>query len=936
MNEHTESDTARACPVPGALDPPPRATAPTAFNETAPESTASGTLGWEVAERESHPIGESSSRRKSATLSGWSLMNLDARHMQWRRECLPLLYDWFLCWPMVWVLGGVQWGPRLQVLRAFLADDPGTGTAGPLIAANATETTDSSELPRTKRRSAKSFGIRLEPISRLDQSTFERQELYFSERTGPTVPDAPSEPNTLLVAECCIARENFMRASDIGNAWNTDLYSSCGSGSGAHDVPLAERAASARRAREHREHTLRCRLEELEEQARAAKDALVAAGIHTNHSSEDVSGSMVSSNGGVCAQARAVLEAFAELLRLPECERLVRSTSEQVYQELYDAVIGKCASENALQASVTSGYSLEALRTRRAQQSRFHNPMLPFHTRVPHGISIAVPIANMRRKGVLPSTMPSPELNEGHRGPETESLSSQSGPLRDSVRLDYDEYLGEVINLTPEEFDDNNVPVGSRRDGLSGMGGIYVVNEDGSSGCWARDSSAFTGGIVVRRRRRANASNAFGAAASAAGAAAATEEHSQHAQDNGVRVFYDEFRVRKRLIHPGEVNRIRYLGMTFDPNVNHEGCFPADALEDDVESEPVQTTQCARWIVTHTDAPELMVWNVNEQVHRPDNDKLRPNVPDLVLVGHTSEAPYAIDTTFGGDVFPDAFLVASGGSDHQVLVWRLTSDLLLESREQKRATVTDTIDDLSGSLHPVRHAARYTMNVAPTHRLFGHSATVEDVCFHPINPSLLASCGDDGCLLLWDLRAPPRPIGGVRRAHAGDVNCLDWSRDRNARYMITGGEDGVVRLWDTRAMSSWAIEGTLHRKSQPAEPLYEFMADDRFGGAVSCVQWNPLDPRYFLSAAETEVIVWDTETMDILFRHAGHRTRIQEAYWNPYIPWVIMTTSEAGESEADGTPSMVSLWRVLDLVHMHDAQVAAEFDVWQNTVAQSV
>jgi histone-binding protein RBBP4 len=879
-------------------------------------------VGWEIAERRSDPEKDLCSVRRKQLLTGWTLMNAEARQQQWRRECLPLLYDWFLCWPQVWVLGGVQWGPRLQVLRATLA----TGSSAEGTVLKPTEHADLTEALRRKRGSAKSFGIRLLPVMKPDQRTFDRQELYFSERTGPTVTDAPPEPNTLLIAECCIARENLIRAADLSNAWNTDLYASAGTGSSSTDVSLATRAATARRAREHREQTWRTRLEELAARVRS----FLATGEWTAASGQEQETSpqnqFVVSMTDPAKELQSLLEAFAEALSSPACQPFIEPVHEELYQRLYNAV--KAQGIGALQtdSSILSKWAPETLRASRDHRGRFQNPFLPFHTRVAHGVSIAVPGSSLRRLELAQSSSSSLDANGNAPFLETESLSSQSGTTRDGARLDYDEYLGEMLALSPDEFDDANIQPGSRRDGLSGMGAIYVVNEDGSSGCWARDANAFTGGIVVRRRRRTHASNA-----SSVGA----EDQSTRFEDNGPRVFYDEFRVRKRLIHPGEVNRIRYLGMTYDPTANQEDWdLPAED-GDNLDAEPVQTTQCARWVVTHTDAPELMVWNVNEQVHRPDNDKLRPNVPDLVLVGHESEAPYAMDTTFGGDYFPDTFLVASGGTDYQVLVWHLTSDLLLESREQKRATVAEALDDLSGLIHPVRHVAPYALNVPPTSRLIGHTATVEDVCFHPTNPSLLASCGDDGCLLLWDLRAPPRPIGGVRNAHTGDVHCLDWSRDRNARYLITGGDDGVVRLWDMRAISTWAIEGKLHQCTQSAEPVYEFIADDRLGGAVSCVQWNPLDPRYFLSATENEVIVWDTEHMDILFRHAGHRTRIQEAYWNPYIPWVIMTTSEAGESEADGTPSMTSLWRPIDLVHMHDAEVAAEFDVWQNALSQS-
>ena len=80
-------------------------------------------------------------------------------------------------------------------------------------------------------------------------------------------------------------------------------------------------------------------------------------------------------------------------------------------------------------------------------------------------------------------------------------------------------------------------------------------------------------------------------------------------------------------------------------------------------------------LVTHTDAPELFVWDTETQPHRKtiasaadsEADRERaPSTPDLALVGH--EDPNA---EFALAVRRDAFEVASGGKDAQVLLWNV-------------------------------------------------------------------------------------------------------------------------------------------------------------------------------------------------------------------------------------------------------------------------
>ncbi|CAD7695435.1 unnamed protein product, partial [Ostreobium quekettii] len=90
-------------------------------------------------------------------------------------------------------------------------------------------------------------------------------------------------------------------------------------------------------------------------------------------------------------------------------------------------------------------------------------------------------------------------------------------------------------------------------------------------------------------------------------------------------------KVQKAIIHPGEVNKLR-----------------------DVPQHP-------DLIVTHTDAPELFVWNVDKQPVRsgPADRRSHASVPDLILEGHQENAEYALG------ISSERPMVASGGRDRK-------------------------------------------------------------------------------------------------------------------------------------------------------------------------------------------------------------------------------------------------------------------------------
>ncbi|GMH42256.1 hypothetical protein BSKO_10175 [Bryopsis sp. KO-2023] len=336
-------------------------------------------------------------------------------------------------------------------------------------------------------------------------------------------------------------------------------------------------------------------------------------------------------------------------------------------------------------------------------------------------------------------------------------------------------------------------------------------------------------------------------------------------------------KVEKSIVHPGEVNKLRDCPL-----------YP-------------------KIIVTHTDAPELYVWNVETQPHRSEKGRCDASTAELVLTGHEGNAEYALGMCH---VEPK---VASGGKDRKVLVWDL----------QDHVSTLATTSGQSGSPH--------AMNTESTRleaqlRLSGHEDTVEDVVFQPGSSHNLASVGDDYQLLLWDARAGDAPVSKVQEAHGKyDLHCVDWSPTEED-LLATGCADGVLKIWDRRKLSATEAVETIgfHRK------------------AVMRVEWSPHNKGILTSGGEDNVVcVWNLkqkgsagmDSQDIkrikrsipqqlLFQHIGHKSVVVDFHMNPHDPWTMLSVSD--DVSADSGGGTLQMWRISDMITRPEADVLSE------------
>ncbi|XP_057549785.1 WD-40 repeat-containing protein MSI4-like [Amaranthus tricolor] len=374
----------------------------------------------------------------------------------------------------------------------------------------------------------------------------------------------------------------------------------------------------------------------------------------------------------------------------------------------------------------------------------------------------------------------------------------------------------------------------------------------------------------------------------------AAAEHISQFNEEARSPFVKKF---KTIIHPGEVNRIREF--------------------------PDNTSILA----THTDSPDVLIWDVESQPTRHAILGAPTSRPDLILTGHQDNAEFALAMCSREP------LVLSGGKDKLVVLWNIKDHVsTLATGGSKFSPAGSNIKSASKT-GDVTNVNVDSPSVAARGIYKGHSDTVEDVQFCPTSEQQFCSVGDDSCLILWDSRTGSDPVAKVEKAHGADLHCVDWNpHDEN--LILTGSADNAIHLFDRRNLTVGGF----------GSPVHKFQGHD---AAVLCVQWSPNNKSIFGSAAEDGLLnIWDHEKVGkmqtgngnktseypegLFFRHAGHRDKVVDFHWNSIDPWTIVSVSDDCSSSAGG--GTLQIWRIMDLLYRPEDEVLVELDKFRSNV----
>ncbi|KAJ8643377.1 hypothetical protein MRB53_005125 [Persea americana] len=379
----------------------------------------------------------------------------------------------------------------------------------------------------------------------------------------------------------------------------------------------------------------------------------------------------------------------------------------------------------------------------------------------------------------------------------------------------------------------------------------------------------------------------------------AAAEHISQFNEEARSPFVKKF---KTIIHPGEVNRIREL------------------------------PQNSKIVATHTDSPDVLIWDVEAQPNRHAVLGTADSRPDLILTGHQDNAEFALA------MCPTEPFVLSGGKDKLVVLWSI-QDHISASATEPSSTKAPGIPSGGSIIKPASKnsgssdKAADDPSIGPRGVYQGHDDTVEDVQFCPSSSQVFCSVGDDSCLILWDARTGSTPSVKVEKAHNADLHCVDWNpHDEN--LILTGSADNSVRMFDRRNLTSSGV----------GSPVYKF---EGHKAAVLCVQWSPDKSSVFGSAAEDGFLnIWDYDKVGkkkersgtrmpnsppgLFFQHAGHRDKVVDFHWNASDPWTIVSVSDdCGSTGGGGT---LQIWRMSDLIYRPEEEVLTELEKFKSHI----
>ncbi|KAH9801376.1 WD-40 repeat-containing protein MSI4 [Citrus sinensis] len=322
----------------------------------------------------------------------------------------------------------------------------------------------------------------------------------------------------------------------------------------------------------------------------------------------------------------------------------------------------------------------------------------------------------------------------------------------------------------------------------------------------------------------------------------------------------------KTIIHPGEVNRIREL------------------------------PQNTKIVATHTDSPDVLIWDVEAQPNRHAVLGATNSRPDLILTGHQDNAEFALA------MCPTEPYVLSGGKDKSVVLWSIQDHITSSATDPataKSAGSSGSIIKQSPKPGDGNDKAADGPSVGPRGIYNGHEDTVEDVTFCPSRSSV-----------------------ALVMTHALYYGMLELAQAQSLR-----SADNSVRMFDRRNLTSNGV----------GSPINKF---EGHSAAVLCVQWSPDKSSVFGSSAEDGLLnIWDYEKVGkkveqgprttnypagLFFQHAGHRDKVVDFHWNASDPWTVVSVSDDCDSTGGG--GTLQIWRMSDLIYRPQDEVLAELE----------
>ena len=171
---------------------------------------------------------------------------------------------------------------------------------------------------------------------------------------------------------------------------------------------------------------------------------------------------------------------------------------------------------------------------------------------------------------------------------------------------------------------------------------------------------------------------------------------------------------------------------------------------------------------------------------------------------------------------------------------------------------------------------RSIMTCQSRQKYIGNSDGIRDLRWSPTDGTEFAVGTDNGIVQCWDIRKPAAPLLKIS-AHEKSCHSIDWHPD--GKYLVSGGTDKNIRVWDTSS------------PNRRMKPSWEIRAPQ----AVLNVRWRPA---CWLSDRESPA-AWRCTQLAASYDQQDPRMHIWD-FRSPYVPFRVLDKYD--------TPAAAMLW----------------------------
>jgi len=190
------------------------------------------------------------------------------------------------------------------------------------------------------------------------------------------------------------------------------------------------------------------------------------------------------------------------------------------------------------------------------------------------------------------------------------------------------------------------------------------------------------------------------------------------------------------------------------------------------------------------------------------------------------------------------------------------------------------------------------------HVFKGHTDSVDQLCWHPINADLLATASGDKTVRMWDARTN-KPVTSITTK--GENINITWSPD--GKTIAVGNKDDLVTFIDAKT--------------------HKIRTEKQFRFEVNEISWNVENSLFFLTNGQgcIEVLTWpELEVQHIIQAHPGNCICIEFSRCGNYFATgsadALVSVWDAHELACTRTFSRLE-WPVRTISFSHDAQLLA-------------